>query len=668
MVWAGSSGVEHGTENAGVGGSIPPLPTISAIASKSVSRFSSRGPESPLRCPSPRGNRVNRTASRSPTPWPRWLLTAGLSTLAGCAEQDSSSVSEPEVLSSSLAADEWPNVLLVSLDTTRADALGCYGSDLGASPVIDSLAAESIVFDHAFTSVPVTLPAHATLLTGLRPPRHGVRDNAVYELSPEAQTITEALRETGYRTFAVVAAVVLDRSFGLGQGFDVYDQGALDTRGDNPHQERPAQEITDAALAQLSGSQPWFGFVHFYDPHQPFTPPDDLAERYSDDPRNLYYAEIASVDRELGRLFQGLKDLGLWQRTLIVLTADHGEGRGEHGEVTHGHLLHDATQRVPLILRDPRREPGRIRDRLVTLEDVAPTLLELALGAARLPSDGKSLVACLDSADATWADVAYMETLLPWLSYDWAPLTGIRTLEWKLVEGSRTRLFHLSEDSAETTNVAERHPDVVERLQKRLADLQAGPSLETQTRVVSAEEMAVLGGLGYVSSETPGPSIDHGSSADPYEHVAKVDQLQLAQSLMQQKNFDEALRLLRDLEASIPQTFLVHQVLGSCLGQMRDFEGALEASRRAAEIRPESATAQFNIGLAAYYLENLELARERLEHAVTLPGCPTNAYFRLYEIYGKQGDALRARAIVEALLAREGLPDSVRRMARELLP
>ena len=259
--------------------------------------------------------------------------------------------------------DGRPSVLLITIDTLRADRLGCYGCREAQTPNMDRLAAEGVMFEQVGAQVPVTLPSHATILTGLPPASHGVHDNSTFSLADTVTTLAEVFRKAGYRTGAVVGAYVLARQFGLGQGFEDYDDSFDDTQGSGSEAEsveRRAAEVARRGIDWLEQHRrtPFFLWLHFFDPHMPYDPPPPLGR---DDYASPYDGEVSYVDRELGRVFRWLQEVGLEQSTLVVLTSDHGEGLGSHDEETHGVFLYESTLRVPLILRWPGRLSAGMR-------------------------------------------------------------------------------------------------------------------------------------------------------------------------------------------------------------------------------------------------------------------------------------------------------------------
>jgi arylsulfatase A-like enzyme len=379
------------------------------------------------------------------------------------------------------------NLLIVSLDTTRADRLGAYGYDRPTSPTLDQLAEQGALFRNAFTTAPSTLPAHSSLMTGLLPPGHGVRANGVFKLAEERNTLAEILSAHGFETGAVIGALPLDTSFGLAQGFDSYDGDFISGFSSNPggeegewlgHQyhdfERRADDVTDRAIRWLEERQSrWFLFVHYFDPHLAYEPPGPWDARFE----HPYDGEIAFADAELGRLLETVDELP--GRTLIVLLSDHGEALGEHGEEAHNFYLYNSTLQVPLvIILDGAVEPGTTIEANVSLVDVRPTVLELLGLGDSDPIDGRSLAPALLSRGEPENGPVYGETLaprfeqeLPYLSR--AVIDGDHKLIRSVTLGERKpevslELYDMRRDPAERTNLAGTETDLRDRLHRRL--------------------------------------------------------------------------------------------------------------------------------------------------------------------------------------------------------
>jgi arylsulfatase A-like enzyme len=561
-----------------------------------------------------------------------------------------------------------PNVLVVSLDTTRADALSCYGANAEhgvVTPNLLRLANEGVVFESAFSPTPLTLPSHCTLLTGLDPPRHSVSDNSAYTLPADATTLAELLRDAGWRTFGAVSTVVLLPRFGLDQGFASYDARGLSIERDGAHA-RKADATVDAVLPQIAGSEPFFGFVHFYDAHRPYAPPPELEKQFGDP----YVAELHFLDRELGRLFDALRASGQLDRTVVVVTADHGESRGEHGESSHGELLHDATQHVPLIVRGPKLGPRRVGGVVATLADVTPTLLELAGVTAPRGLDGRSLAPLLRGAASDGGEPlepgdAFLVTLLPNRAFDFAPLYGVRTLEWKLVLGARPHLWHVADDPKELHDVADAHADVVAGLTRRLVHLrdERGPKLATVEQPMSESDLKVLGGLGYVATGDSNAIGDASTLPDPVDHSDDVETISRATELAEAGRNDETIALLEPLARRYPRSAHVRETLGGCLGRRGDHARALDELLAAAALRPRSPELRVQVALAAYFCKRGELVRSNLEEATQMRRCPPRAYLMLAELLVQARDSAGARTVLTRLLARDDLSKDDRAQA-----
>jgi arylsulfatase A-like enzyme len=414
-----------------------------------------------------------------------------------------------------------PNLLLVTIDTLRADALGAYGQPLPTSPHLDRLAAEGVLFEQCASASPSTLPSHATLLTARLPFAHGVRANAGYRLPGAEETLAEALRAAGYRTGAEVAAPVLGRGTGIEQGFDAFrdprspdaERQALRVEGERVETlERSGADVTRHAVRFLEagGGAPFFLWLHYFEPHSFYAPPPAFAERI---PQSPYHAEVLFVDHQLGRLREALGRAGLADRTLLVVTSDHGEGLGEHGETTHSFYVYESTVRVPLVFWGPGLLPGPRRvPSLVRSVDVAPTLLDL-LGLPPLArAQGTSLAPLLRGEADDLGLRAYGESLEPQTLFGSSPLRFLREGRWKYVHQQGPALYDLEADPGERDDRAAREPERVEALRERLFELLAGaPPSPAEARVALAPDArAELQALGYLAAAPPAPPAEGG--------------------------------------------------------------------------------------------------------------------------------------------------------------
>ena len=404
------------------------------------------------------------------------------------------------------------SVVIVTLDTTRADYLPMYGSGIVQTPAMDRLAREGVVFDRAESVAPLTLTAHTSLFTGLYPPRHGVRDNAAAPLTADHPTLAEILHGQGWHTAAFVGASVLAADRGLSRGFDVYDDGGTAQAGRSPR--RPANEVIDGALAWLfaASESPFLLWVHLYDAHAPQSPPDEYRRAY---PADQYSAGIAFADSQLGRLLDALDRQPSTRDTIVVVAGDHGESLGDHGEFEHGIFLYESALHVPLVVRAPDVRRGHIQD-LVSLVDVTPTVLGL-LGIRSVASDGVSLVASLCGRDGPATRWVYAESMYP-RHFGWSALRAMRDTRYKFIEAPRPELYDLDADPFEDHNLASVQPDVVARMRARLGalDTSAKAADPRSSREVPAALRARLMSIGYVSGAA---SPAAGEAPDPKDFI-----------------------------------------------------------------------------------------------------------------------------------------------------
>lgn len=476
----------------------------------------------------------------------------------------------------------WPvgaNVLLLTLDTTRVNALGCYNGDPATTPNLDRLAANSHLFERCSTSVPQTLPAHASLFSGLQPGKHGVRKNFTTCVSGRLPLLAEAFREAGFNTGAFVSAFVLDQRFGLSRGFETYDPATFDVKGD-VKDERLAADTVDAAIAWIRiQPEPWFAWVHLFDPHTPYAPPEPFAANFPDDP---YLGEVASMDAEIGRLIGALADFDMMSRTGIVVCGDHGEGLGDHGEPTHGILLYESTTRVPLLVHTPGQIEGRRHQRPVALVDLAPTLLEVL--AQTGTHDGRSLLPMLSGRATEVAPrVLYLESLEGYYRSGWSPIYALVQGAWKYILAPRPELYDVVADPAELENLHDRFPDVAHRLRAELESLVPDEDVALGTAVgLSTEERAALMALGYTAG-TPGRGV--GSRKNPADLIHLVEIHQRALGAFNTGRLVQAAQLFRRELKEDSESPLLRWYLGSCLIASRPGE-ASSLFRQAIELQP----------------------------------------------------------------------------------
>lgn len=570
-------------------------------------------------------------------------------------------------------APRW-NVVLVTFDTTRADHLGCYGYAAARTPTVDRLAAEGVLFENAYSSVPLTAPSHATMLTGKFPMAHGVRDNGLFVLGPEQHSLAEILKERGYRTAAAVGGFPLVARYGLNQGFDVYDDrltpvydrplaGGAPRRRTFEFEERRAARVNEAVFDWLGAErrEPFFLWVHYYDPHRPMNPPVPYDQLFADKP---YDGEIAYADESLGTLLDRLKRDGLYERTLVVFTADHGEGLNEHKELTHSYLLYDTTLHVPLIVRVPglaggRRVAGRVR-----LVDLAPTVLDALDVPVPAEMQGRSLEPMLRGDSGARAErTHYAETLSPRLSQNWGELRALYEGPWKYVHGPKPELFDLAADPKELRNLFAARPDQAAAMREALGGFlkRNSPPGGSRMSPVDDETRARLQALGYLAAGAgQGQEIREelrGDGIAPQDRADDVSMIGMAHTLTDQGDhwgardiianqllpgarddpFYLELLAMVDLNLGQPDLALrsVEKMLALGPGSNRSAERLLLEVGRVQYARGEHAAGQRQI-------------RRSLELEPTAEG-----FYLAAVIEGQQGRGAEERALLERALVKD---------------
>ena len=388
------------------------------------------------------------------------------------------------------------NVLIITLDTTRADRLSPYGYMDAAMPSLERLAREATVFNQAISVSPLTLPAHTSLFTGLLPPNHGVRDNADRPLAATYTTLAEVARAQGFRTAAFVGSAVLDRERGLAQGFDVYSDVGRDDRRPHSEPQRTAAQVVDQAVKWLASERRarFFLWAHLYDPHHPYNPP----EPFRAGTRDAYVGEVAFAESQIGRLLDVLDERGLRDDTIVVVVGDHGESLNEHGENHHGIFLYESVLRVPLMIRMPGRSARRVSE-VVRITDVMPTVLALA-GIGAPTNDGVSLVDLMTGRRHGLDLEAYAESLYP-QRFGWSPLYALRDSRYKFIDAPKPELYDLVRDPFEERNIVVERPTIAAAMKRRLDVIATKTSAEVHyaSAATSPETRARLFSLGYVA-------------------------------------------------------------------------------------------------------------------------------------------------------------------------
>jgi choline-sulfatase len=536
-------------------------------------------------------------------------------------------------------------IILVTVDTLRADRLGAYGSSKGLTPALDRLAQNAARFTAAVTQVPLTLPAHATILTGLHPAKHGIRTNDGFRLPPGVPTLAEALRSRGYATGAFIGGAPLQASFGLARGFDRYDDDFLRAAG---AVERPADDVVRAAAAWIDQhrSRPFFAWLHLFDPHSPYTPPAPFAAAHAGAP---YDGEVAYADAAIGRLFEQLQRSNLFSPAAIIVVADHGESLGEHGERTHGTFLYDATVRVPLFVKLPGATAAPVATVPVETADLAPTIASIA-GADLGAVDGQSLLPLVAAGDGAAGDPdrpAYAESYYQNVLLGWSPLRAARTARWKFIEAAHPELYDLEGDPGELHNRVNDRAGLAAGLQRALPDASVAA---TGGRPAGGDAAERLRSLGYFSGSTIATPASR--TVDPKDRIRVWSEIEDGIDRIArdpkgaQQAFARALRL--DPGNGLAMKYLADISFGA--GQLAD---ARDGYRRAIAARFRHPDAFVNLAAIAEREGRLDEARDALKQALQLTDADADAWNRLGLLEARHGDLEAARRAFKSAIAAE---------------
>ncbi len=597
-----------------------------------------------------------------------------------------------------------PNVVLITIDTTRADRMGFLGSKRGLTPNLDALARQSTVFTHAYSQVPLTAPSHATILTGTYPQFHQVNDFGV-RLAPDLPYAPDLLHAHGYRTAAFVGAMVLDPEMhtapGFDRGFDTYDAGfhqgppgadrysTTERRGSVvvahalawlAHQPPTRSSLTHPARDESSDQTrpPFFIWIHLYDPHDPYDPPEPYKTRYKASP---YDGEIAYADSVVGKLLTQLRARGLFDNSLIAVMSDHGEALGDHGEDTHGAFLYDETIHVPLVIKLPggnsvsssnqTSKQAAVKTRVdsrVGLVDVLPTILEAAGIAIPSEVQGESLVSLMESAagvggsseagDSPKKDrPVYAETDYPYNSFRWSPLRSLRTGKYLFVQAPRRELYDQSVDPNADHNLAPAAGAVADTLAGQLSAFRqkTSSSREAPKANLDPSMEEKLAALGYFAPGSGGTADSKDAGADPKDKIDIMNTLHRVDLLESNMQYREAVALLEKLIAEAPDTSVAYRQLGQCYMSLREYKKAVPVLRKAAEMRPDWMKEHLQLGVALLASGDPAGAAPELEIVIAKSPHEDEARILLANAYAKTG---RTReAVTECEVVLESNPD-----------
>lgn len=550
-----------------------------------------------------------------------------------------------------------PNVLLITIDTLRADHLGSYGYPAAQTPALDALAARGLRFSQATTVAPLTLPAHASLMTGTFPAFHGVRDNGGFYLGDDQVTLAKVLRTRGYRTGGFVSAFVLDHRWGIAQGFDRYydDFDLTKYRVDAGLDavQRPGSEVVSKAIEWLDqdAARPFLAWIHLYEPHAPYDPPEPIRARFPPTRVGAYDGEIATADLQVGRLIDHLAAAGRLDRTLVIAVGDHGESLGEHGEEQHGFFVYGSDIQIPMIVAGPGVPVRVVADR-VRIVDVMPTILELLRAEIPAAVQGRSL---LPLARGERMDlVAFSETWYPRHHYGWSELTSIRDGRYHFIAAPRRELYDTQADPGELQDIAMSSPARADALERALRAFLAGTSAHgtaPQPRPVDPDVEMRLRSLGYVGSSISPRVMDDRVRGDPKDKIALFNLLKQAGLDSVEGRVDEGIGKVRQALAADPEIVEAYLMLGNMNAKAKRGDQAIAAFQRALALDPDNQTAVFNLAVAYKTAGRMEAAEAGFARALALNRRDPKARYQLVEIWMKRGDLARAEAELKAAIA-----------------
>lgn len=507
------------------------------------------------------------------------------------------------------------NVVLVTVDTIRADRIGCYGFEGVKTPVMDMFASRGIKFENCTAVTPLTLPSHTSIMTGTYPTFHGVRDNGGFLVPDPLITLAELFRQRGYATSAFVAAYVLDSKWGLNKGFDHYfdsfDLSKYKTISLGNVQ-RPGNEVLDEALPWLEEKKDgkFFTWIHLFDPHTPYDPPPPYDEMY---PHRPYLGEIAFTDSQLGRLWEFLENRGLLNNTFLVLAGDHGESLGEHQESTHGFFIYQGGVRVPLIFVTPNEKlQGLVPENPVSLVDIMPTILEMTGTAIPGQVQGRSLVPDF-TGGGRMESTAYAETFYPRFHYGWSELKSIQDGRFKLIMAPRLELYDLEADPGELNNLVEERPADARRLLTRLENFIQETSenaYELDYTKMDEETRQKLSALGYIGTFSASGSLSGRNLGDPKDKIVVFNQLSRARELSLQEKYQEAAAMVEEIIREDPKIVDAYFTLGNLYFKWRKFDKALESFFQALDLKPNDSFVVINIANSYIQMNQLEKAKD----------------------------------------------------------
>lgn len=542
------------------------------------------------------------------------------------------------------------NILLITLDTTRADHLPAYGYTKVKTPNLDKLASRSLIFEDAISHAPLTLPAHTSILTGLLPITHGVRDNGGYFVDPKDKTVAEVFKGKGYTTSAFVSAYVLISKWGLGKGFDFYydDFNQAEYSEMNPRDIQRRGDETELEVEHwldANKGKKFFSWIHLFDPHDPYEPPEPYRTEYKDIP---YDGEIAFTDQVLGRLFDKLEQLQLKDRTIIVITGDHGEALGEHHEMTHSMFVYNATVHVPLLVYLPGTKGKRISGTVRHI-DIAPTLLELAGISSLNEMQGASMLPMVNGSEkkgrAAYSESTYAET-----HYGWSPLYSLATEQYRFIDAPKPELYDREADPGEVNNLISEKSSIAKVLRNDLRELMVS---ETRQGLKGPQKMdpdteEKLRALGYLSGGVQ--ATEESRKIDPKDKIHLTTNIQLAYSACMDKNYKKAIEFITPVLQEDASMLDGHFLAGIAYGGAGEYQLAIDQLMKTITVKPDHVLALYNLGYAYQALGDPKTAEFWYKKTLEMDSKNTMAMMKLAALYSAISEPEKAKPYFEEVI------------------
>jgi len=544
------------------------------------------------------------------------------------------------------------NIVLFTIDTLRADHLECYGYDRVKTPNINRLASEGILFEHNIVQTPLTLPSHSSIFTGTHPLYHGIRDNGGFYLDEKHITLAEALKTNGYSTGAFVGAFVLDSRWGLDQGFDYYYDNFDLTKYKSislDSVQRRGDEVLVEAFKWLEKNyqDKFFAWIHLYDPHTPYNPPEPYKTQYKGSRSGLYDGEIAYVDLLMGDFRNFMEEKNLLDKTLIIFTGDHGESLGEHKESAHGFFIYDSDIRVPLIIRFPENKfQGSVITNQVRSIDIMPTILNILGGRSPESVQGESMLPLILGKQGGEALSAYSETYWPRYHYGWSELKSLRKGQYKFIDAPKPELYDILEDPGELNNLVNKNAALAHEMKRELEALidrySAEGIEEAGPKTIDNDSLVKLQALGYIGSFRASSKQKGEKLADPKDRIELYNEIKVAQFLVTEEKMDKAEKKIKNILNKDPSVLEARYILGNIYSKQKKYDEAIEEYKKALEVDPEYYESIFGIALAYKKSGKYDEAIVGFKRLIDIDPKDTKPLLHLGDIYEVQGELDKA--------------------------